>query len=107
MRSFGADNYEMKRYHDHINFSYEKGARKAMAYGYFVGGITFLANSVILVVIYYGAILVTKGQLDVGSLTSFILYTIYIALGLAELSSLFTEFMNALGASERFETSLI
>jgi ABC-type bacteriocin/lantibiotic exporter with double-glycine peptidase domain len=62
----------------------------------------FLANSAILVVIYFGATLVLDGKLDVGSLTSFVLYTIYIALGLAEFSSLYTEFMNALGASERF-----
>ncbi len=91
----------MQQYHRHIDHSYRKGAKKAAAYGFFVGTIMFLANSAILVVIYYGAILVIDGDLDVGKLTSFVLYTIYIALGLAEFSSLYTEFMNALGASER------
>jgi ABC-type multidrug transport system fused ATPase/permease subunit len=46
--------------------------------------------------------MVLHDQFDVGALTSFVLYTIYIALGLAEISGLYTEFMNALGASERY-----
>lgn len=56
----------------------------------------------ILVVVYYGATLVIHGKLTVGSLTSFILYTIYIAMDLAILSGLYTEFMNAVGAGERY-----
>lgn len=44
---------------------------------------------------------VLNGQLDVGSLISFIFYTIYVAGGLASVSNLYTEFMNAMGASER------
>jgi ABC-type multidrug transport system fused ATPase/permease subunit len=37
----------------------------------------------------------------VGSLTAFILYTIYIAIDIGMLSGLYTEFMNAVGAGER------
>ena len=51
--------------------------------------------------ISYGAILVKDGKLNVGQLISFVLYTTYIALGLSEFSGLYSDFSNALGASER------
>ena len=92
---------ESKRYDASIRKSYEKGALKALAYGFFTGFILFLFNAAILLVIFYGARQVIDGQLDVGSLTSFIFYTIYMAFGLTILSNLYTDFMNALGASER------
>ena len=38
-RSFGADDLEMKMYATSIGTSYEKGAKKAAAYGVFVGAV--------------------------------------------------------------------
>jgi ATP-binding cassette subfamily B protein len=101
MKSFGAEEWEIKQYSINIATSYKKGAAKALAYGVFAGGIGFLAGLAILVVVYYGATLVIHGDLNVGELTSFILYTIYIAIDLGIFSGLYTEFMNAVGASER------
>ncbi len=102
MKSFGAEDWESKLYADNVNTSYRKGAKKSLAYGVFAGGLGFLAGVAILVVVYYGATLVIADKLSIGSLTSFILYTIYIAVGLGIFSSLYTEFMNAIGASERY-----
>lgn len=101
VRSYGAEELERKRYQDNIQVSYQKGKVKAAASGLFVGGMGMLANLAILCVIYFGAIMVSQGKLAVGELTSFIIYSIYIALSFGEISSLFTDFMNALGASER------
>lgn len=104
MKSFGSEDWEYQKYHHNVHRSYEKGAAKSFAYGIFAGGIGFLAGLAILVVVYYGATLVIDGHLKVGELTAFILYSIYIAVGMGIFSSLYTEFMNALGASERFIT---
>eukprot|EP01034_Spumella_vulgaris_P022180 gene22180-28290_t len=101
MKSFGAEEWESQQYFDNITTSYLKGAKKALAYGVFAGGLGYLAGVAILVVVYYGATLVIAGKLSIGNLTAFILYTIYIAVGLGIFSSLYTEFMNAVGASER------
>lgn len=84
MKSFGAEDWETRQYVDHIGVSYQKGASKAFAYGIFAGGIGFLMSLAILVVIYYGATLVIHDKLSVGNLTSFILYTIYIAIDLGK-----------------------
>jgi ABC-type multidrug transport system fused ATPase/permease subunit len=101
MKSFGAEEWEGRLYADNIHKSFERGASRALAYGVFAGGIGFLAGMAILVVVFYGATLVIQGELEVGDLTSFILYTIYIAVGLGIFSGLYTELMNAIGASER------
>lgn len=101
MKSFGAEAWELKVYSTNIQKSYKKGATKALAYGIFAGGVGFLAGMAILVVVYYGATLVLADQLKTGDLTAFILYTLYIAIDLGIISSLYTEFSNALGASER------
>jgi ATP-binding cassette subfamily B protein len=101
MKSFGAENFENLQYYRNITNSYRKGSIKAFAYGIFAGGIGFFAGFAILVVVYYGATLVIHDELQVGDLTAFILYTFYIAINMGIISSLYTEFMNALGASER------
>lgn len=101
MRSFGAETYEMFRYGTSITLSYMLGSKRSLAYGIFAGGILLLANGAILVVIYYGARLVLQGELSVGQLTAFILYTLYIAFGLGMFGELYTQLMNATGASVR------
>ncbi|RYH21270.1 ATP-binding cassette domain-containing protein [archaeon] len=101
MKSFGAEELENTKYATNVQTSYKKGAKKALAYGIFAGGIGFLVGVAILIVVYYGAMLVIHGRLRIGELTAFILYTLYIAIGLGILSGLYTEFMNALGASDR------
>lgn len=101
MKSFGGELWEIKQYSENVLQSYRKGAEKSLAYGVFAGGIGYLAGVAILVVVYYGATLVISGDLAVGELTAFVLYTFYIAIGLGVFSGLYTEFSNALGASER------
>lgn len=101
MKSFGAEGLEHNKYARSVQRSYEKGAAKALAYGVFAGGIGFLAGVAILVVVYYGATLVIADKLSIGDLTAFILYTLYVAIDLGIFSGLYTEFMNALGASDR------
>ena len=104
VKSFYAEIYECKLYASAIEIAYSKGQDKAKAYGTFMAIFQFFSNFSILVVITYGAILVKNSKLNVGQLISFILYTTYIALGLAELSSVVAELNNAIGASKRILT---
>ena len=101
MRSFGAEELECSKYQSCIEDSYGKGRRKAMAYGAFIGAATGVVGVAVLAVLYYGALLVVSGELRTTELTAFALYTLYIAMALGSLSSLFTEFMSAVGASKR------
>ena len=101
VRSFGKEGSETGRYAEKVGDAYVLGAKKAYAYGTFAGSIGFLAYGAVTVVLWYGGSLVLKGQLGVGTLTAFLLYTIYVAMALGGLSSLFSTIMNAVGASER------
>jgi ABC-type multidrug transport system fused ATPase/permease subunit len=101
MKSFGAEDWEIIQYAQSVNLSYRKGSKKAGAYGIFVGYLGFFAGFAMLVVVYYGAVLVIHDEMKIGDLTAFVMYTLYIAINMGIMSSLYTEFMNALGASER------
>jgi ABC-type multidrug transport system fused ATPase/permease subunit len=54
VKSFASEDYECERYFQDISLSYKAGAKKAKAYGGFSGAMFFVANTVILVVVYYG-----------------------------------------------------
>ena len=54
VKSFASEDYECERYFTDISISYEAGAKKAKAYGGFSGMMFFVANTVILIVVYYG-----------------------------------------------------
>ena len=101
VRSFGAEALATSRYVSAVTASYGKGALKALGYGLFLGCVSVLAGIAILVVMYYGARLVIAGEMQVGELTTFMLYAAYITLGLGSLSALYTDLMTAIGASER------
>lgn len=64
-------------------------------------GATLSINICVIYTPRLGAVLVIEGSMTVGNLTTFIFYTIYIAIYLGILSGLYTDFMNAVGASER------
>ena len=51
--------------------------------------------------LWYGALQVLNGDLDTGLLTSFLLYALTLAMCFAFLSSLYGDFMQAVGASVR------
>ena len=101
MRSFAAEPKEGERYLACISRSYRLGARKALAYGAFGGVIGTLGQYAVCLVLWYGGTLCIQGQIGPGELTSFLLYTIFIAVALGGLSDLFGTLMTALGASER------
>lgn len=54
VKSFASEDYECERYFRDISLSFVAGAKKAKAYGGFSGAMFFVANTVILVVVYYG-----------------------------------------------------
>jgi len=53
------------------------------------------------VVVWYGGTLVIRKEMTSGTLMSFLIYTLSIALGFATISSVFGELMKAIGAAER------
>ena len=61
--------------------------------GLFTGWVSLAAFGAICLSMWYGGKLVYEHQLSVGILTSFLVYTVSIAGGLAVISTLYGEFM--------------
>ena len=101
VRSFAKEQVEQGRYATAIDESFQHGRKRAFAYGAFAGGVGLFAQSAIALVLWYGGKLVIQGDMDPGTLVTFLLYTIYIAAALGGLSGLYGNLMNAVGASER------
>lgn len=101
VRSFAREMTEVSRYGVAIEHSYQLSVKRSSAAGWFGAVISFAGYCAIALVLWYGGRLVVGHELSVGTLTSFILYTLMVAMALATLSSLHTDFMKAFGASER------
>lgn len=101
VRSFSMEHSEVARYNSNVAESYKWGAKKAMAYGAFGGGIGTIAEFAIVLVLWYGGTLVLNGQMATADLIAFLLYTVSIAATLGGLAQVFSSLMNAVGASER------
>src|SRR5205823_14771340 len=88
-----------------FNAGVEKAFRIAMkrvrvraVFGPLMGLISFTA---VALVIWYGGTEVLAGHLSPGQLISFVIYMVLIAGPVAELSNLYTQTQEALGAAER------
>lgn len=101
VRSFSQERKAMDNYKADIDKSYNVGAKLALASGLFQGVIGIIGQGAVVLVLWYGGSLVNQGALNVGILTAFMLYTLNVAMAFAFLSSLYGDFMQAVGASVR------
>jgi ABC transporter fused permease/ATP-binding protein len=101
VRSFARESHEALRYEEAIDRSYRLAAKRALAIGGFRGFITFVGYGAVTVVVWFGSQQVISGDLTLGELTAFLLYTAIVAASIGALSGLYAEFMRAAGSSQR------
>ena len=101
VRSFAAEEAEAKRYGVKVQHSFELAKSRAFASSWFFAAASFAAYAAVAMVFWYGGRLVVRGQMTVGGLTSFLVYTLLVAFALGALADLWADFMKALGAAER------
>ena len=101
VRSFAREEAEIARYGGAVADAYALAADRALASGTFQAVVGFAGQGAIALVVWYGGRLVTHGQMTIGELTAFLLYTVVVAMSFGALSSLYGDFMNAIGASAR------
>jgi ATP-binding cassette subfamily B protein len=101
VRAFAREEFAATRYNEAVDNSFQLAKKRAMAGGAFGGVVSFAAFSAISVVLWSGGNMVIKKQMTIGTLTSFLLYTLIVAVSLAALASLWTDFMRATGAGQR------
>nr|WP_216622986.1 ABC transporter transmembrane domain-containing protein [Corallococcus exercitus] len=101
VRSFAAEPSEVARYGNTVRHAYEVARHRARQSAAFMGGASSAGYISAVVVFWYGGRLVVNGELSVGSLTSFLIYTMLVAVSLGSLADLWADFMRASGAAER------
>ena len=101
VKSFAREENEQIRYRSAVNQSLELALKRIKAGSIFGALVSFGGYASIAVVLWYGGRLVIQGELTVGTLTAFVLYTLVVAFSLGAVSDLWGDFMKAIGASER------
>lgn len=101
VKAFTNEMFEVNRYRTTLG----KAVKTALSGAYYRGAfITFIIVGLfggIILVIWYGATLVANGDIEPGSLISFVLYTVFIGASVGGLGDLYGKVQSALGATER------
>lgn len=101
VKSFVQERDQYARYNIEITGSLHLGMRVAVASGVFNGALSGFTTVVFAAIVYFGVEDVVAGELSVGVLTSFLLYSLTIGNALTSLAGIFTHLMKAIGANER------
>jgi len=106
VKSFTNENYEAQRYKNALESMVIFALKSANYRGLFISFIIFAMLGAITAVLWFGAVLVQEGSLQVGELVSFVLYTIFIAGSIGGLGNSYGQIQSAIGASERISELL-
>jgi ATP-binding cassette subfamily B protein len=101
VKSFAREEQHVTQYAQGIDGVYRAGRRLALIYGAFQGWTGFLGYAGLAGLMWYGGRLVLEGVITIGTLTSFLVYTLALAFSLAAMSSLYGDLSRAVGASGR------
>ena len=101
VKSFVGEAYEVNRYGKGLEKVVRVALEAAKYRGAFISFIIFALFGGIVGVMWYGASLVASGEMSVGELVSFVLYTTFIGGSIAGLGDIYSQLQKAIGSSER------
>ncbi len=93
--------FESKRYAKSQEDVVDIAMKTAKYRGAFISFIIFGLFGAIVLVLWYGAQLITEGEITIGDLTSFLIYTTFIGGSIGGFGEIYSRIQKALGASER------
>src|SRR5690606_15596549 len=101
VKAFVNEYHETKRYAYKLDAVVRLAVKGATYRGFFASFIIFCVFGAVIAVIWYGASLVSQGEISVGDLTTYILYSMFVAGSMGSFPELYANIQRALGASER------
>jgi ATP-binding cassette subfamily B protein len=101
VRAFDAEEREGARYGGAVERAFALARRRIAAGGAFMAGAGTGAYAAAALVLWTGGHLVARGELTPGGLTSFLVYTLIVAMSAGALADLWADFMRSAGAAER------
>src|SRR5690606_24113585 len=100
VKAFVNEYFESQRYEKKLNAAVKLAVKGATYRGMFASFIIFCVFGAVIAVIWYGASLVSIGEISVGDLTKYILYSMFVAGSMGSFPELYAGIQRALGASE-------
>ncbi|MGL1887547.1 MAG: ABC transporter transmembrane domain-containing protein [Reichenbachiella sp.] len=101
VKSFTNEAFEKNRYSGALEGVVQTAIKAAQYRAGFISFIIFALFGGMISIIWYGATLLQNGDISMGDLISFVLYTAFIGGSIAGLGDLFGQVQRAIGASER------
>jgi ATP-binding cassette subfamily B protein len=101
LQAFTSENYASKRFHDAVEAAFEAARQSTLSRSVLTAIGIFLVFASVVVVLWVGANDVLSGEMTPGRLSQFVLYAVFAAGGLGQLSEVWGEVQQASGAAER------
>jgi ATP-binding cassette subfamily B protein len=101
VKAFANEGYEEARYRTSLGAFLRAVLRGARYRGAFVAFIIFALFGAVVLVLWSGSRMVVAGTLTAGELTSFMLYTLFVAGAMGSFAELYSQLQRTLGATQR------
>ncbi len=101
VKAFVNEYFEFNRYSNQMDSVVKLAVKGATFRGAFASFIIFCIFGAVIAVIWYGAALVSIHEMTVGDLTTYILYSMFVAGSMGSFPELYANIQRSLGASER------
>ncbi len=101
VKAFVNEAFEIGRYGRSMDEYLKVALRGARLRGAFVAFIIFSLFCSIVVVLWSGATLLQNGQISIGQMTRFVLYTAFVAGAMGQFADLYSQVQKAVGATHR------
>ncbi|KQB42339.1 ABC transporter ATP-binding protein [Flavobacterium aquidurense] len=101
VKAFANEWYEVTRYKGKISEVVKLAIKGGKYRGYFASFIIFCLFGAIVAVVWYGVRLSIAGEMSVGQLISFVLYSTFVGASFGGIAELYAQIQKAIGATER------
>jgi ABC transporter fused permease/ATP-binding protein len=101
VKAFANEWYEVARYKGKISEVVKLAIKGGKYRGYFASFIIFCLFGAIVAVVWYGVQLSIAGEMSVGQLISFVLYSTFVGASFGGIAELYAQIQKAIGATER------
>ncbi len=101
VKAFANEMYEILRYRKSMAEVVRNAMRGAVARGFFASFIILCLFGSIVMVIWFGMMEVRSGELKIGPMFTFILYSVFVGASIGGIAELYATIQRAIGATER------
>lgn len=101
VKAFANEWYEIARYRTKISEIVSIAIKGGQYRGYFASFIIFCLFGAIVAVVWFGVTLSINGEMSVGQLITFVLYSTFVGASFGGIAELYAQIQKAVGATER------